>query len=148
MYADEAFIAPHGQETPHFKPDLNIEWLRSTNYLGSAVAVRTADWRQQGQTLDFDRLYGLALNLSQNRGSIRHVDTVLFKSDGHVSPARELAELQQLQAHLNGRALAARVQAQKIAGCRQIDYQGAEPRRVSVIIPTGYQLGYLRCLLS
>lgn len=148
VYADEAFIAPNGQETPHFKPDLNIEWLRSTNYLGSAVAVRTAHWRQQGRVLDFDQIYGLALKLSQNKRSIRHVDTVLLKSDGHVSPARELAELQQLQAHLSSHGLPARVQAQKIAGCRQLDYQGAKPRRVSVIIPTGYQLGYLRCLLS
>lgn len=148
VYADEAFIAAQGQETPHFKPDLNIEWLRSTNYLGSAVAVRTTDWRQLGLTPDFDRLYGLALNLSQNKRSIRHVDTVLFKSDGHVSPARELSELQQLQTYLNEHALRGRVQAQKTAGCRQIDYQSEKPKQVSVVIPTGYQLGYLRCLLS
>ena len=148
VYADEAFIASNGLETPHFKPDLNIEWLRSINYLGSAVAVRTADWRQQGAVPDFDRIYGLALELSQDKHSIHHVDTVLLKSDGLVSPARELAELQQLQAHLDRQALPARVQAQKTAGCRQIEYQGAHPRRVSVIIPTGYQLGYLRCLLG
>jgi hypothetical protein len=58
VYADEAVQAGDGPETPHFKPDLNVEWLRSTNYLGAAVAVRSALWQRRGQPLDFDRSTG------------------------------------------------------------------------------------------
>jgi len=72
----------------------------------------------------------------------------LFSSDGHVHASRELSELQQLEQHLTQQGLLATVTAQTMAGCRQLQYRSAIPRSVSLIIPTGYQLGYLRCLLQ
>ncbi|MDD0840110.1 glycosyltransferase [Curvibacter sp. HBC61] len=152
IYADEAIQNPAGLPTPHFKPDLNTEWLRSTNYLGSAVAVRSQHWLRltPEQQLDFDQVYGLALelNLSEGPAAFQHIDTVLLQSSGHIDSAREAAELGLLQAALQRHQLPAVVQAQKIAGCRQIEYQSTAPRRVSLIVPSGHQLGYLRCLLG
>lgn len=148
VYSDEVFVTPDGLQTPHFKPDLNIEWLRSTNYLGHAVAVRRDLWCQGPTPLEIGQAYGLALAWSSLPDTVRHIDTVLYQSSGHVSTHSEAQEMIGLQAHLQQRQLRADILAHKVAGCRQLSYHAAQPRPVSVIIPTGYQLGYLRCLLN
>jgi len=148
VYSDELFLAPKGPPTPHFKPDLNVEWLRSTNYLGSVIAVRSTLWRQGPAPWSFDQSYALALALSQTPGAIRHIDTVLYESSGQVSTQREVGEMSYLQHHLRDLRTPATVLAHQIAGCRQLIYHSAQRRTVSIIIPTGQQLGYLRCLLE
>ncbi|WP_084461329.1 glycosyltransferase [Curvibacter gracilis] len=148
LYSDESLIAKDGTETPHFKPQLNTEWLHSTNYLGAVVAIRAEHWLNSPAPKTFESVYALALHLSEKPRAIQHIDTVLFSSDGHVSASRELIELQQLEQHLTQRGLHATVTAQAIAGCRLLQYRSETPRGVSMIIPTGYQLGYLRCLLQ
>jgi len=149
IYSDEAFVGPDGVETPHFKPDLNVEWLRSTNYLGSVLAVRRDLWPAASQnSLDLDQAYALALDLTANPNTICHIDTVLYRSGGQVTTQQETREMAALQTHLQDRKQNATVLAHRIAGCRQLTYHAAAARQVSVIIPTGYQLGYLRCLLA
>jgi glycosyltransferase involved in cell wall biosynthesis len=150
VYADEEFVGARDTLTPHFKPALNVEWLRCTNYLGSAVALRTPHWVGMANPLDFEHLYGLALSLSFKQGAnaIAHIDTVLYSSTGTVSAEREANEIGQLRSFLNAAGLNAQVQTQKMAGCWQIEYQSKNQRTVSMVIPTGRQLGYLRCLLG
>lgn len=148
-YCDDDSPGPGGQPVPHFKPDLNTEWLRSVNYLGTALAVRAEHWLQPGTAQRLEHSYGLALRLAATHGSgaIAHVDTVLAHHSGVVADTTEADELAQLQAFLQQQGLQAQVQHGTTWGSRLLEYQPQTARSVSVIIPTGQQLGYLQSFL-
>lgn len=150
VYCDDDSPRGTSGAVPHFKPDLNIEWLRSFNYLGNTLAVRGPLWLTQLDPLHLNAAYGLALRLAAEHGksAIRHIDTVLAHCNGPVSiQANEVEELIQLQTVLKEQQLQAQVQPGTTWGSRLIEYQPQVQRTVSVIIPTGHQLGYLQCLL-
>jgi len=151
IYCDEDSPGPGGQRLPHFKPDLNVEWLRCTNYLGSAVAVRSAPWlaHTTAAQAGIEGLYGLALQWStRDQPSIAHIDTVLVHTDGNIPADREAHEIDCVQQTLKAQGLKTTVQPGKTLGAWQLEYHSPTARSVSVIIPTGYQLGYLQCLLQ
>lgn len=152
-YCDDDSEAPGGA-VPHFKPDLNIEWLRCFNYLGGAVAVQTDLWRQCKGNDQFEDIYRLALALSVSDGAlaIAHIDTVLAhlpgsRSERHAEAqeAREMAMVRQTLAELG---LPAQLQPGASWGNWKIEYLPTSRQTVSLVIPTGLQLGYLRCLLD
>lgn len=152
-YCDDDTEAPGGA-IPHFKPDLNIEWLRCFNYLGGAVAVQTDLWSQYKSNNTFSGIYSLALQLSATAGgaAIAHIDTVLAhlpsnRSERHAE-AQEAREITLVQQTLGELGLPAQLQAGTSWGNWKIEYLPTPPQTVSLVIPTGLQLGYLRCLLD
>ena len=153
VYCDEDTDAPGGA-IPHFKPDLNVEWLRCFNYLGGAVAVDTHVWCKTPGNDRFDSIYRLALQISANRagGEIAHIDTVLAhlpaSMDRRKASAREACEFQHVRSVLVELGLQAQLQAGTAWGSWNIEYIPHAEHQVSVVIPTGLQLGYLSCLLT
>lgn len=152
VYCDDDAPSLNGGRQPHFKPDLNIEWLRCVNYLGQAVAVRTTQWLEDSPVGGLDGiegLYGLALQwASQTPKGIAHIDTVLAHADGQIPTSREASEMAQVRLSMHQLKLQATMQPGKALGVRQIEYIPATERSVSMIVPSGYQLGYLKCLLQ
>jgi O-antigen biosynthesis protein len=150
VYCDDDQPGPDNNgPVPHFKPDANIEWLRAFNYLGSAIAVRSSVWFQQSNPGHMGNSYGLAMQLLAQHGkaAVAHIDTVLAHSTGQAAAHTEADEMAQLQAFLQQQQLHASVQPGQTWGTRLVEYHPKTPHRVSVIIPTGHQLGYLQCLL-
>lgn len=150
VYCDDDSPGAGGGAVPHFKPDLNIEWLRGFNYLGNTLAVRGPLWLAQHDPMHLGAAYGLALHLAAEHGktAIQHIDTVLAHCNGPASmQAAETEELAQLQAVLAEQQLQAQVQPGATWGSRLIEYRPQVQRTVSVVVPTGHQLGYLQCLL-
>lgn len=153
-YCDDDTETPVGH-LPHFKPDLNIEWLRCFNYLGGAVAVQSSLWSQHQNNDRFHGAYGLALSLATDTlraQSVAHIDTVL----AHLTPSgnqevnvnRESDELAQLKLHVLKQGLQINIQPSATWGNWQIEYLPNQSHAISLVIPTGIQLGYLRCLLD
>src|SRR6202012_5486261 len=72
LYTDEARIDPQGvMSSPHFKPDLNIDLMRSLPYAGALVAVRRETFAAIGgfdATWDGTEEYDLALRLAERLG--------------------------------------------------------------------------------
>ena len=152
-YCDDDTEVPGGA-IPHFKPDLNVEWLRCFNYLGGAVAVNTRLWSQSPDNDRFDGAYRLALRLAANTGNhgIAHVDTVLAhlpaNHDTRAVERREAREFEHVRKSLQQLGLPAQLQAGAAWGNWSVEYLPSQEQKVSVVVPTGLQLGYLSCLLA
>lgn len=126
VYCDDDSPDADGGAIPHFKPDLNIEWLRSFNYLGSTLAVRGPLWLAQPNPLYLGTAYGLALHLAAEHGktAVQHIDTVLAHCNGPASmQSAEAEELAQLQTVLAAQQLQAYVQPGATWGSRLIEYR-------------------------
>ncbi|MFM1907060.1 MAG: hypothetical protein RLZZ591_737 [Pseudomonadota bacterium] len=149
LYADDDVIA-NGEALPHFKPDINIEWIRAFNYLGSAIGVKNNVWSDWSENLMFSGTYALALDLV-NQGyakNIGHIDTVLSHEPGGTDYGTEAVELRQLKESFLRHKYSALVSPGKTMGTRLIEYVPRDDQKVSIVIPTGKQLGYLSCLLG
>ncbi|HEY1794551.1 MAG TPA: glycosyltransferase [Stellaceae bacterium] len=160
LYTDEDKIDLQGARSqPHFKPDLNIDLLRSAPYMGALLVVRRELFaRIGGFDVHWDGIeeYDLALRLTEHLGAAEfgHVADVLyhrFTDSGRTRRAAAdiLADLPRLvQMHLDRLGIAATVEAGNPAHTCRIRYRhdGADPL-VSIIVPTKNQLSLLkRCV--
>lgn len=151
IYADDAVWQADGTgQLPHFKPDANIELLRSTNYLGNAVLARTSSWTQAASPLFDGALYGWALALlqAQGRATLAHVDTVLVYGTGALSAKVESQEYNACNQVVQSSGLAKRVRPLERLGTWLVEYAAADAACVSLVVPTGVQPGYMRSLLD
>ena len=160
LYSDEDRINPAGtRANPHFKPDFNLDLMRSMPYVGGIVAVRQALFAELGgfgEQWDGTEEYDLALRLAERLGGagFGHVADILYHrltvSGRSKRPIQAIcADMPKvLQAHLDR----AGVKATAAPGvqphfCR-VAYQhdGPEPM-VSIIVPTKNQLALVkRCV--
>jgi GT2 family glycosyltransferase len=160
LYSDEDKIDLQGARTqPHFKPDLNIDLLRSAPYTGALLVVRRELFAQIGgfdARWDGTEEYDLALRLAEHLGAAEfgHVADVLyhrFANSGRTRrPAMEIiGDLPRLlQTHLDRLGIGATVEPGNAAHTCRIRYRhdGPDPL-VSIIIPTKNQLALLkRCV--
>lgn len=151
IYADDAiWQGDLAAQYPFFKPDANVELLRSTNYLGAAVLVRTASWVQAGYPLFDGGLYRYSLGLvgQQGRVALGHIDTVLVYAGGGVPPGLEQAEFQACSSWLKASGLAQTLRPLDRVGTWLVEYASAIDVNVTMVVPTGIQTGYLRTLLE
>ena len=151
IYADEDVWQAEGPaQYPFFKPDANIELLRCTNYLGSALLARRAPWVQAGLPLFDGGLYGYALDLlhQQGRAALAHIDTVLVHAVGALSTEVESLEYDACSRHLKQAGLSSLVRPLDRLGTWVPEYQAPTHACVSLVVPTGIQTGYLRTLLE
>jgi len=160
LYTDEARIDPNGVLSgPHFKPDFNIDLMRSLPYVGALLAVRREVFGAIG---GFDvawegtEEYDLALRLAERVGSrgFGHVADALYHrltvSGRTQRPVEAIcADMTKIvQAHLDRQGIAATAeQGMPAHTCRvRYHHEGPDPL-VSIIIPTKNQLAMLkRCV--
>ncbi len=153
IYCDHDHIdAAGGRGTPHFKPDFNLDLLRSTPYMGPFAVIRrealeAADgYRWLGTT----GVYDLALRIYEGHGgeSIGHIAEQLF----HVSAANltrydagesEAHAREALTDHFLRTGIAAQVRQGYLPMSFFVEYQHDTRPKVSIIIPTRDQPDYL-----
>ncbi|HRK37689.1 MAG TPA: glycosyltransferase [Burkholderiaceae bacterium] len=150
LYADDDIIIDGQNKYPQFKPDANIEWLRSTNYLGEAVALSSRDWQAYTSNHRFEGVYEFALAALRRIGAsgLCHLDTLLVHGSGRLSDSQLASEDHAVKHHLAEAGLKATIQPATQRGLRNISYSPIQPRRVSVVVPCATQTGYLTCLLQ
>ncbi len=148
IYSDDDVILPDGTFTdPRFKPDFNLDLLRSMDYIGACLV--------QGETLlacagpsshEAAFRYDLTLRVLDAWGepAIGHIADVLVHLPPQTgSQERESHERQALMAHLARQGIEARVEAGFAAGTHRVIYQHAACPLVSIIIPNRDKLEFL-----
>ncbi len=160
VYTDEDIIEADGaRHSPRFKPDFDLELLRSANYVGGLVLARQPSWTAAGGWQHFpsysDEL-DLALRLSEvlAHTSIGHgADLLYHRHSDHpalqMHPNNQLEKLQCLDNHLQRTSPNARAIPGDTPGTFHVLYPLSATPRVSIIIPTRDQFGLLeRCIDS
>lgn len=162
LYTDEARIDPQGVlSSPHFKPDFNLDLMRSLPYVGALVAVRRELFTAMGgfdPAWDGTEEYDLALRLAERLGpaGFGHVADLLYHRLTTSGRSRRSAEdicadmAKIVQAHLDRQGIAATAEQGMPAHTCRIRYRhdGPDPL-VSIIVPTKNQLAMLqRCVES
>lgn len=148
-FAAEDVPGLKGARVPFFKGMGHVEWLRQTNCLGGIVAVRTAAWQRMPDQGDYVSAYRLALSAvaKHGAGAVRYVDRVLSHASSDMPAGREARELAVATDVLEALLPNTEVQATETVGCWQVRYPDNPQAHVSMVIPTGKQLGYLKSLL-
>lgn len=162
IYSDEDRVDVHGKRVhPQFKPDFNLDLLRSMPYVGGLLVVRPHDFAALG---GFDsgreglEEYDLALRLAERLGAkgFGHVADVLYhRFTGSGRTRRPIQEIlaegpRTVAAHLQRLGIDAAVEPGLVPTQFRVRYRHAGPEPlVSIIIPTRDRLHLLkRCVES
>ncbi len=159
IYSDDDRIAADGGHIDaRFKPDFNLDLLRSMPYMGECCVLRRDLLIDLGGYAPSPaaRNYDIALRVLDARGEavIGHVTEVLYhrRAEDAGTPANEGRIEQCRQAlidHLQRNGIAAEVRHGQLPGSYFIDYRHAAQPLVSIIIPTHDQADLLRmCVTS
>jgi O-antigen biosynthesis protein len=160
IYSDEDRLDPQGaRSSPHFKPDFNLDLLRSLPYVGGLLAVRRELFAELGgfdTGRDGTEEYDLALRLAERLEppQFGHIADILYhRLTVSGRSKRPIAEIcadmpKAVQAHLDRLAIAATAETGEQPHFCRVRYRhdGPEPL-VSIIIPTRDQPALLkRCV--
>lgn len=158
VYTDEDQLDDNrGRVNPHFKPDLNLELLRSLPYLGGLLLVREdlvveLPWEAD---LPGAEDHDLALRVLDACGSeaIGHLPDVLYhRASGSYRCDVEVEEMvaaagRALERHLDRQGIDACVQGGAFPASFRVQYPLPRIPKVSVLLPTRDQVQMLqRCL--
>jgi GT2 family glycosyltransferase len=162
VYSDEDRIDLQDvRSAPHFKPDFNLDLLRSLPYVGGLLAVRHEFFVEIGgfnPRWEGIEEYDLALRLAERAGArgFGHIADVLYHRltiSGRSKRAIEAICADMpcvVQAHLDRLGIDATAEPgqQSSFCCVRYRHEGPEPL-VSIIVPTKNQLKFLkRCVES
>jgi glycosyltransferase involved in cell wall biosynthesis len=151
IYADDdSWSEESSGQYPNFKPDANVELLRCTNYLGNAVLVNVQSWAKASCPLSGDEIYRHALDLLARKGRsvLAHIDIVLSHIAGGLDPESENREFLAARQVLVDGGIAKRMLPHDKLGTWLVDYDARPDVRVSLVVPSGLQTGYLRSLVE
>lgn len=160
VYTDEDVVESRlGQETwsqPQFKPDANLDLLRSSGYIGHACLVQRELWDylpitelRPGLLLN----YAAALRCFEQFGEVAvgHVDDMIFHHPNAIPVDWQTFSqdaLPLLSEHLQRQNIAASVHRGPFAGTFQVDYPLTRTPLVSIIIPTYNHLDLIQACLD
>jgi GT2 family glycosyltransferase len=140
---------------PVFKPDLNLDMLRSTDYVRAAVFFRSDGLRTAGalQPLGDLKQYDLLLRYLDSFGAsaIGHIHDILMSLPGaHARPSTASDSLKlAVETHLSRLGINAAVLATDFPGTCRVAYHPANPELVSIIIASsGDRASLERCIES
>lgn len=156
VYPDEDAIDPlYGPSAPIFRPDFNLDYLRSYPYMGRFLLMRGKEYlelegvdRSFGAACFYD--YALRFYDWYGESGITHIPEVLFHAS-QVQFENDVLEQHSraLQAHLQRCHIAAEVEPGLLLGSSRVHYLYENRPMVSIIIPTKNQFSILqRCLES
>ena len=158
MYSDEDCIDAAGNRSqPRFKPDFDIELLRSTGYMGGMLLLRRATWSAIGGWAMLARgqdEFATALALAERHPAeqVGHIADVLYhrsNGDPALTESADEAHAALVAAHLRRLGIDASV----VPGLRpetlHVRYMPKAHPRVSILIPSKNQFPLLqRCISS
>ncbi len=154
VYVDEDRVSSTGERhEPEFKPDFNLDLLRSTNYVGSFLLIRRdAFCEADGFTAAGGAGgYDLTLKCVERFGeaAIGHVQELLFhrldwnREGGQTDAMEELGRVA-VEQHLARCGLRARVGKGLLPHSYFAEYEHSDVPLVSIVIPTRDRLDLLR----
>lgn len=158
VYTDEDQVIGEGQRSnPHFKPDFNLELLRSLPYTGGLMLVREDIARELrwGSDLFGAEEHDLCFRVLDHCGvrTIGHLPDVLYHREPNSHRANaEMAETvgavqRGLEEHLKRTATSAQILPGPFPASYRVQYPLDRTPRVSVLIPTRDQFVMLqRCV--
>jgi O-antigen biosynthesis protein len=159
IYTDDDEIGAAGEYcNPKFKTDINLDYIRSYNYIGDLVAIRTYVL----QSLDG---YILSEGVEVHDLVLKVIDTCTENMVGHIAkilmhePLREAPRVKQsllddrtksvIEGHLERQNIRAEVSDGYLIGTHRVNYQHSEQPLVSIVIPNKDMMKYFRpCIES
>lgn len=149
FYSDDDLVDETGIRTqPRFKPDFNLDLLRSSPFIGNGW-VPAGQLTQLGglQALPGAENYDLALRWFDSFGdaAFHHVADVLTHKSSQVDrPFDSKAGEQALKQHFERQEIAVEIEPGYVDNSYRVRYQYQDKPRVSIIIPTRDKLEYLQ----
>lgn len=146
LYLDEVVAADDNQANAAIarKPDWSPERLRHYNYIGPALALRTALVQDAGgHRVGFGEAadYDLLLRISERAGRIVHVPTAQFRRAADRQADTEAAARLAVQEHLNRLGIAATAEVGSDPRFGRVVRRLDPGRLISIVIPTAGQVG-------
>lgn len=163
LYTDEDKISSDGKEyfQPHFKPEFNLDLLRSNNYICHFFVVRRAIAEKAGgfrEEFDGAQDYDFIFRCVENSKTIVRIPKILYHWRTHRqstadNPASKLyafeAGKRAIEAHLRRTGQEAEVFHTKDYGFYRVKYQIKGTPLVSIVIPNKDEIPTLKkCLKS
>jgi GT2 family glycosyltransferase/BMFP domain-containing protein YqiC len=148
IYSDEDKLTEHGLESPLLKPDWSPDFFLSYNYVGHFTAMRREIVQRAGgfrSEVDGAQDYDLYLRIVDLTPQIHHIPRVLYhwrRTENSVAdnirrkPEVLEAARRAIADHLRRRGEDAHVSVDWRTHTFVVRRDLAEPRRVSIIIPT------------
>jgi len=154
IYIDEDALDQKGQRVnPLFKPDFNLDLLRSTPYVGCCCFISTEILDNLGgiSMMSGAENYDLAFHVLESSGeqAIGHIAEILAHRP--YAPVREFdveMGLQVLTQHLLRMGVDALAAHSEVKSCYQVNYKADVRSKVSIIIPTNDQLPLLNACVG
>lgn len=149
IYTDEDKVDMNGKEhfMPHFKPDFNIDMLRSVNYICHLFIVKRNIYEKVGMmNVEFEGAqdYDFVLRCIEKTSNIKHIPKILYHWRAHRGSTAENPESKNyafeagkraIQAHYDREGIAAIVCETENKGIYRSRYKSTGNPLVSVIIP-------------
>jgi GT2 family glycosyltransferase len=149
VYTDEDKVTTELDEhfQPHFKPDFNLDLLRSNNYICHFFVVRKTLVEQVGgfrREFDGAQDYDFIFRCVEKAEKVAHVPEILYhwrthKASTADNPASKMyafeAGKRAIEAHLERMGVEGRVSHTKDLGFYRVEYPVSKEPMVSVIIP-------------
>ncbi len=156
IYTDHDHKDEQGQYVqPWFKPDFNLDYLRSMDYVGAALWFKGEALQRLGGFQPFPGawLYDALLRLLDGEGgeAIGHIAEPLhhFPAQRQPHPLTQASRQVALENHLQRRGTAAQITAGLVPDTFHVQYQRSDTPLVSIIIPNRDFVWFLRpCLES
>ncbi len=159
VYADEDTQAKSGAfEQPIFKPDFNLDMLRSYPYVGRALAfARQRCLELGGLAVHYGDMaaYDLLFRLIETDGlqAVGHIGEVMYRAAlpyshwlGTETVKAHSGDI--VSGHLSRIRIPHRLEAGALPGFNRVVYQHARQPLVSIIVPTKNQLPLLNGLID
>ena len=162
IYTDEDKVDMDGKThfQPHFKPDINIDLLRSNNYITHFTMMRKTLLEKAGmirEEYDGAQDYDLFLRCVECAEAIGHVPRVLYHWRCHTESTSENPFSKQyavdagrraLEDHLKRQGIAGEVTATKDMGFYTVRYPYSGNPLVSIVIPSRDEVETLKKCLA
>lgn len=162
LYCDEDLFDKRGHYfDPLFKPDFNVDLLRTHNYITHMYAIRTSLLKTlelPGKEMEGAQDYDLTFKATEKARHIAHIPKVLYHWRAHEKstniepgskPYAEEAGRKAVQAHLDRVYQGCTVHTGELTNTYTVDYPVTGNHLVSIIIPTREQAPALkRCVTS
>ncbi len=146
---------------PHFKPDFNLDMLRSVNYICHLFVVKREIFEKAGmlkQEFDGAQDYDFILRCTEKTDHIKHIPKILYHWRAHKDSTAENPDSKRyafeagkraIEAHYSRVGIQAEVDATGIDGIYRTKYYLSERPLVSVVIPNKDHIGDLgKCIRS
>ena len=163
IYTDEDKVEMNGKThfQPHLKPDLNIDLLRSNNYITHFTLVRRSLLESVGLlSAEYDGAqdYDLILRCVEQARAVGHVPRILYHWRSHQDSTAENPFSKQyavdagkraIEAHLKRLGVSGEVRATKDMGFYAVRYPVCGTPLISIVIPSRDEVDSLKkCLAS